>query len=402
MRFSNLLFQDTFNKATSKETTFDSRLNQANFFNKDSSGVYNMLSLGQKLVNKIEKLIKDQMDKAGYSEISFSTLQDTNMWDKSGRMKTFGDELFHVDKDYVLQATAEAQFCKLVKEKYHKDNAAIDVYQIGRKFRRELRCKNYLARTREFIMKDGYSLHFDKEVILQKYSDMKAIYQNIFKILGINTVVCEGDVGQIGGDISHEFLYLSNLGEDKIYFDGYYYSLNYDDKTLNQKEIKTLIGLELAHIFNLGQYYTRIFDLKGQGNNNHYYMNSYGIGITRLLMAFLETHFDQYGFIGNKTVNTYDVILTAIDYQKNEKVYHKANEIYGKLKENNIDVILDDRNCSAYQKLVESELIGVNRRVIISSQNFLTAHIEHEITQRQSMIKNKINTENVIGYLLNT
>lgn len=196
---------------------------RAGLIKKLVSGVYNFLPLGIRSLRKIENIIREEMDASGALEILSSAMQPRELWEQSGRWKKYGPELIRFkdrhDHEYCLGPTHEEIFTDLIKNivKSYK-SLPVNVYQIQTKYRDEMRPRFGLMRGREFMMKDAYSFDLDERGLELSYQNMYDTYSRIFDRLGINYRVVLADTGAIGGNGSHQFMAISNIGESEIIY----------------------------------------------------------------------------------------------------------------------------------------------------------------------------------------
>ena len=196
---------------------------RAGMIRKLVAGVYNYLPLGLRTLNKIEKVIREEMDNAGALEILSSAVQPKELWVESGRWEKYGPELMRFtdrhEREFCLGPTHEEIFTDLVRtEVKSKKNLPLCIYQIQTKYRDELRPRFGLMRGREFIMKDAYSFDLDEKGLDESYQTMYKAYDNVFTRLGLNYQVVLADTGAIGGSGSHQFMALSEIGESDIIY----------------------------------------------------------------------------------------------------------------------------------------------------------------------------------------
>lgn len=196
---------------------------RAGMIRKLVAGVYNYLPLGLRTLNKIENIIIDEMDRVGALQILSSAIQPKELWEASGRWQKYGPELMRFkdrhNREFCLGPTHEEIFTDLVKNEIKsRKNLPINLYQIQTKYRDELRPRFGLMRGREFIMKDSYSFDLNEEGLNQSYELMYKTYEKIFTRLGIDYKVVLADTGAIGGDGSHQFMALSDVGESDIIY----------------------------------------------------------------------------------------------------------------------------------------------------------------------------------------
>ncbi len=222
MRYSQL-FGKTSKTITNKATAISHKLLlQGGFINQLSAGRYTFLPLGLRVAKKVEDIIRKEIEKkTGAQELIVPTLHPLELWQKASRDKKFGAAMMKVvdrnGAEFTLGATAEVIMMDLVNQMSptYKD-LPINVYQFSQKFRDEARPTGGLLRTREFVMKDGYSFHEDEASLIKTYNQYWKAYEEIAKKLGLDIIIVESDNGAIGGSVSHEFMVETDVGEDTI------------------------------------------------------------------------------------------------------------------------------------------------------------------------------------------
>ncbi len=195
-----------------------------------SAGIYSFLPLGKRIIAKIEKIIRDEMDGVDGQEVMLPVVLPMELWDESGRSKNIGDELLRFsdrnNKEMLLAMTHEEAITHLVRTEVSSyKQLPVMLYQIQTKYRDEARPRGGLIRTREFTMKDAYSFHTSQNCLNEYYDKVHAAYERIFQRLGMDNVVSiKSDSGMMGGDVSHEFMAIADCGEDTIFIspDGKY------------------------------------------------------------------------------------------------------------------------------------------------------------------------------------
>ncbi len=196
-------------------------LSRAGFISQVSSGLYNFLPLGKRVLKKIETIVNDEMESIGAQEVELSFVTPAELWQESGRIEKFGKELLRF-KDrkenlFVLGPTHEEMMVNLVRNRVNSyKQLPMHLYQIKNKFRDEARPRFGLMRSREFVMKDGYSFHSSTEDLNREFTTVEAAYQRILTRLGLEFRIVEADSGTIGGSGSKELMVIADSGEDTI------------------------------------------------------------------------------------------------------------------------------------------------------------------------------------------
>ncbi|WP_046175022.1 proline--tRNA ligase [Domibacillus indicus] len=194
---------------------------RAGFIRQNASGVYSYLPLGKKMLRHVEEIIREEMDDAGAVELLMPALQQAELWQESGRWQTYGPELMRLkdrhSREFALGATHEEVITSLIRDEIKSyKRLPLTLYQIQTKFRDEKRPRFGLLRGREFIMKDAYSFHSSQESLDEVYDRLFTAYSNIFRRCGLNFRAVIADSGAMGGKDTHEFMVLSEIGEDTI------------------------------------------------------------------------------------------------------------------------------------------------------------------------------------------
>jgi prolyl-tRNA synthetase len=205
---------------------------RAGFIRQTASGVYTYMPLGRKVLQKVEAIIREEMNDAGAAELFMPALQQAELWQESGRWYSYGPELMRLkdrhDREFALGATHEEVITSLVRDEVKSyKRLPLTLYQIQTKFRDEKRPRFGLLRGREFIMKDAYSFHATQKSLDEVYDRIFQAYSNIFRRCGLNFRAVIADSGAMGGKDTHEFMVLSEIGEDTIaYSDTSEYAAN--------------------------------------------------------------------------------------------------------------------------------------------------------------------------------
>ncbi|MCK9225052.1 MAG: proline--tRNA ligase [Candidatus Muirbacterium halophilum] len=223
MRLSNYIVNTSKEIPKEAEIASHQLMLRAGMIDKLTAGVYTFLPLGLKVLRKIEKIIREELDRIGALECLMPVIQPKELWEQSGRWEKMNDLMFRLkdknEREYCLGPTHEEVitdlFTRIVKS--YKD-LPVSLYQIQLKYRDEIRPRFGVMRAREFVMKDAYSFHKDKKCLQKTYDDFYKAYTRIFERLGLKFRVVEADSGNIGGDSSHEFMVLAQTGEDDIIY----------------------------------------------------------------------------------------------------------------------------------------------------------------------------------------
>jgi len=359
------------------------------FVDKLSAGVYTLLPLGLRVLNKIIQIIRKEMMAVGGQEIFLPALHPKENWLKTGRWKTYEDiyKLKENEKEYALGPTHEEVISPLVK-KYVSSYRDLPIYlfQFQNKFRRELRAKSGIIRLREFLMKDLYSFHADQEDLERYYEKMKGSYKKIFQQVGLGekTYLTFASGGSFS-KYSHEFQSLTEAGEDQIYIcDKCKVAVNkeiiedqkYRCPECRSKKLRKEKAVEVGNIFKLGTKYSAPFGLSyvnKSGKKQAVVMGCYGISPQRSMGTIVEVHHDNKGIVWPESVAPFKVILISIS---GKNVSAAGEKIYRQLIDRGIEILYDDRDVSAGEKFADADLIGIPIRIIVSAKTLAQKSVE--------------------------
>ncbi|RLG15745.1 hypothetical protein DRN69_02525 [Candidatus Pacearchaeota archaeon] len=358
---------------------------RANFIEKLTSGIYNFLPLGLKVIKKIEGIVRDEMEAIGGQEILMALLNPKSNWEQTHRWNTF-KALFKVQSKYgqwfALSPTHEEIITPMVKNFiFSYKDLPLYLFHISDKFRDEPRSKSGILRGKEFIMKDLYSFHTDEKDLEKYYEKVKKAYQRIFKRCGLKAFVVEASGGTFSR-FSHEFQVITPAGEDLFYYCSFCKFCRNKEIAKNIKKcpecghaLKMLKGSEVGNIFKLKDKYSDAFDLKFRdkdGKNKNVMMGCYGIGISRLLGVIVEANYDKDGMIWPEEVAPFKYHLLRLlsgNAKIDKKITKQADMFYGKMLKKGIEVLYDDReDVSSGEKLVDADLLGLPYRIVISEK----------------------------------
>ncbi len=414
------LFTKTQKESPSGEVSINAQyLLRAGFIYKEMAGVYAFLPLGLRVMNKIGKIIREEMDAVGGQELLMTALQDKETWEKTGRWSDdVVDNWFKTNlkngTEVGLGFTHEEPLAKMMKNyiNSYKD-LPIYVYQIQTKFRNESRAKSGLMRGREFFMKDLYSFSRDKVEHEIFYEKMKDVYMKVFDRLGMKektylTISSGGSFSKY----SYEFQTLSEAGEDMVYIidEDNKVAINKDDFSQDvladfglvaeEKDLPLKKSIEVGDIYSLGYKYSEAFGLTyrdEEGRDQLVYMGSYGMSPSRLMGAVVELNHDQKGIIWPESVTPFDIHLVQID-GGDESVISQAEGIYDNLQNEGFEVLYDNRTGrTAGEKLNDADLIGIPLRIIISKKTWENQGVE--IKRRRENNSSIVKISELINHL---
>ncbi|MDO8183399.1 MAG: aminoacyl--tRNA ligase-related protein [bacterium] len=389
------LFSKTRREDPKDEVAKNARLlTRAGFIHKELAGVYSFLPLGLKVVEKINKIIREEMDTLGGQEVSLSHLQDPEVWQKTNR---WDDEAVDIwfktklknDSELGLNFTNEEPITRLAKDhiQSYRDLPTY-LYQIGRKFRNETRAKSGILRGREFLMKDLYSFHVDAADLDKFYEQAKQAYVNIFTRVGLGDLTyITFASGGVFSQFSHEFQTLCPAGEDTIYYaEAKKLAVNkevYTDEVLAQvglerSELEEGKAIEVGNIFKLGTRFSEALDLyylDESGKKHFVVMGSYGIGPERLMGTVVEALAKETGLVWSKAIAPFTLHLVRLS-DEDEATRTEADNLYNELIKRGVEVLYDDRTLSTGEKLADADLLGLPLRVIVSKRNREAGQVE--------------------------
>lgn len=389
-----------------------------------SSGIYSYDHIPFLIKKKVKQVISETLTKYGCTEILLPLLQPESIWEKSGRLKRYVEEdvMFRTETlkgNYCLAPTAEEAITEFVRNRLSSYKMLpVTYFQIGEKFRNEIRPRGYLLRGKSFLMMDAYSFNVSNEDLDKTYEIIKQAYFEIFNRLEINAIPVGADSGAIGGKKSEEFMVLTSIGEDKILVDKKTNQaintelLEREDAKEQLKEIYNIDNiddleekraLELGHIFQLGTKYSESMNAKfnnKEGNLEPFYMGCYGIGVSRVV-AYLYEQSVTKNELGEVTGFSLPIPIAPYLVQiiASEEKYDKALELYNLLEKNNIKCLFDDRSDLSFgSKIKDVKYLGTPYMIVLGNKNN-DNKIEFENTKTN--IKEFLTTEEIVNKLKN-
>lgn len=376
---------------------------------------------------KIEQIIVETLNEYGCAEVLLPTLQPDTIWKNSGRYDQYVQDgtmlITESNKGtFCLAPTGEEAMLEFAKEKLKSyKNLPVTYYQIGEKYRNEIRTRGYLLRGKAFPMLDAYSFDKDEEGMAKSYENVRKAFLEIFEKIGLKVIPIVADNGAMGGKKSEEFMLISEQGEDKILYneetgiglnteilekENYqeYLKEEYGIEDIsNFKEIRTM---ELGHIFQLGTRYSEMMNGKytnQEGKEELYYMGCYGIGVSRTVAALYEQcvikdeKWGPCGFVLPEKIAPY--MLQIIPKVEDKEKMEIAESIERRLMISGTKVIIDDReNISIGAKIKDAKILGTPYIVVLGDK---MQGEEIEIENIKTGEKDKILLEDISKYFIN-
>lgn len=361
------------------------------------AGIFAYNNIPLLVKRNLEKIIVETLNKYDAIEVLLPTLQPEKIWKDSGRYDGYVNDgtMLTVESNkgnFCLAPTAEEAMLEFAREKLKTyKNLPATFYQIGEKYRNEIRTRGYLLRGKSFPMLDAYSFDKDENGMINSYQNMRKAFLEIFEKTGLSVMPIAADNGAIGGKKSEEFMMISPMGEDKILIDRNtgiglnteileredykeYLESEYGIKDISSlEEVRTV---ELGHIFQLGLKYSEMMNgkyINQEGKESLYYMGCYGIGVSRTIAIIYEANVLKdkngvaCGFALPENIAPYKYqIIPKMD---DESKVALANKIYNTLKENGIESILDDReNISIGAKIKDCKVLGTPKIIVLGDK----------------------------------
>ena len=390
---------------------------RAGMIRQQSAGIFSLLPLGLKVLNKVTQIIREEQNRAGAIEILMPTIQSADLWRESGRYDDYGKEMLRIEdrheRDMLFSPTNEEMVTDIFRSyvKSYKD-LPLNLYHIQWKFRDEVRPRFGVMRGREFLMKDAYSFDIDYEASKAAYNRMFVSYLRTFERMGMKAIPMRADTGPIGGNLSHEFIILADTGESEVFCHADYMTMAapgpetdfsndaeiagivekwttpyaatdemHDEAAWNAipaADQKSARGIEVGHIFHFGTKYSEPMGAKvtGPDGKDHFVsMGSYGIGPTRVIAAIIEASHDENGIIWPDAVAPFD--LSVINMKPgNAECDAACEKVYAELTAAGRDVLYDDTDKSAGQKFATHDLIGVPWQIIAGPRAVANGEVE--------------------------
>ena len=389
---------------------------RAGLIRQTAAGIYAWLPLGIRVLKNIEKIVREEMDRAGAVELLMPTLQSAELWQRSGRYDGYGKEMLRItdrhDREMLYGPTNEEMVTELFANgvRSYKD-LPMNLYHIQWKFRDEIRPRFGVMRGREFLMKDAYSFDLDEEKGREAYYRMFVAYLRTFGRMGLKAVPMAADTGPIGGDLSHEFIILAETGESEVFChkdliemeipgEDVDYTADLSsivderralyaatDEIHDQARFEAEVpeadrlsarGIEVGHIFFFGTKYSEPLNAVVTGPDGKdvpVQMGSYGIGVSRLMGGIIEASHDENGIIWPESVAPYKAGIINLK-SGDAETDRVCEELYAKLTAAGVDVLYDDTDARGGTKFSNMDLIGLPWQIVVGPRGLKSGVVE--------------------------
>ncbi len=386
MRQSHL-FTKTRKEAPKDEVSHNAKLLiRAGYVHKEMAGVYSFLPLGVRVLNRIQNIIRQEMNSLGATELFLTSLQDKSTWEQTNRWSDVVVDVWFKtklknDTEVGLAFTHEDPITALMREHVQSyRDLPVQAYQFQTKFRNETRAKSGIMRSREFIMKDMYSFSRDQVEHDVFYEKAKNAYMQVFQRVGLgkHTFVTFASGGSFS-KFSHEFQTITDAGEDTIYLDEEK-GMAVNEEVMQDDVLESLglvrsklvqkKSIEVGNIFGLGTRFSEplgLTFLDEKGEKKTVIMGSYGIGPARLMGTVVELFADAAGIVWPESSAPFGrhLILMA---GKDDTAKARAEQMYTTLTKAGVEVLYDERDARAGEKFADSDLIGIPHRAVVSEK----------------------------------
>ena len=385
---------------------------RAGMIRQEAAGIYAWLPLGKRVLANIEKIVREEMDRAGAIEILMPTLQPADLWKETGRYDAYGPEMLRItdrhDRELIYGPTNEDMVTEIFRAAVKSYKALpINLYHIQWKFRDEVRPRFGVMRGREFLMKDAYSFDLDYAGAVISYRKMMLAYMRTFQRLGVKAIPMQADSGPIGGNLSHEFIILAPTGESQVWYDAAFEGMDFSSASFSHTseadlerfftQMTTLYaasdekhdetvwagvankregrGIEVGHIFYFGTKYSAPMGLKvaaPDGTQVEPHGGSYGVGVSRLVGALIEAHHDDAGIKWPDSVAPFKAAILNLK-QGDAACNRICEDLYGRFRGN---ALYDDREERAGVKFNDADLMGHPWQIVVGPRGAAAGTVE--------------------------
>jgi prolyl-tRNA synthetase len=389
---------------------------RAGMIRQEAAGIYAFLPLGLRVLDKVNRIVREEQNRAGAIELLMPTIQSAELWRESGRYEAYGKEMLRIkdrhEREMLYGPTNEEMITEIFRAyvRSYKD-LPLNLYHIQWKFRDEVRPRFGVMRGREFLMKDAYSFDLDFQGAKHSYNRMFVAYLRTFARMGLRSIPMVAESGPIGGNLSHEFIILADTGESEVFCDSEY--LNFEvpgpdvdfdhvgrlqavvDKwtslyaatsekhdpaafaKLGSKGLSAR-GIEVGHIFYFGTKYSepmKAVVTGPDGVDRLIHGGSYGIGPSRLVAAIIEAFHDEAGIRWPDAVAPFNVAILNLK-QGGSDTDAACEKLYAALTAKGIDVLYHDLDERPGSKFATADLIGVPWQIMVGPRGLAEGEVE--------------------------
>ncbi len=389
---------------------------RAGMIRQEAAGIYAWLPLGLQVLRKIERIVREEMNRAGAIELLMPTLQLADLWRESGRYDAYGPEMLRIrdrnERELLYGPTNEEMVTDIFRANVRSyRDLPLNLYHVQWKFRDEQRPRFGVLRGREFLMKDAYSFDLDEAAARRSYQRMFVAYLRMFSRMGLVAIPMRAETGPIGGDMSHEFIVLADTGESGVYCDRQLLELPTPDEHVDydgdlaaliqpwtrpyaatedvhdaerfEREVTADLrlhtrGIEVGQIFYFGTKYAepmKALITGPDGVERPIHGGSYGVGVSRLVGAIIEASHDDRGIVWPDAVAPFQVGLINLQ-QGNADTDAACETIYARLNQAGIEVLYDDTGARAGGKFANMDLIGLPWQLAVGPRELKNGQVE--------------------------
>ena len=389
---------------------------RAGMIRQEAAGIYAWLPLGHKVLKQVERIVREEMDRAGAVELLMPTLQLADLWRESGRYDAYGPEMLRItdrhERELLYGPTNEDMITEIFRA-YVKSyrSLPLNLYHIQWKFRDEVRPRFGVMRGREFLMKDAYSFDIDEAAARRSYNRMFVTYLRIFHRIGLKAFPMKAETGPIGGDLSHEFIVLAPTGESGVFLDDRLLELTppgddvdyegdlapiveawtnhyaatedvhdaarYERETPAEHRL-TARGIEVGQTFFFGDKYSKPMKATvtaPDGSEAPIQGGSYGVGVSRLVGAIIEASHDEAGIIWPEPVAPFGAAILNLR-PGDAAVDAACQRAYEALSAMGREPLLDDTDERPGGKFATADLIGLPWQLVIGPKGLADGVVE--------------------------
>jgi len=390
---------------------------RAGMIRQEAAGIYAFLPLGNRVLQKVCQVVREEQNRAGAIEMLMPTVQSADLWRESGRYDDYGKEMLRIkdrhEREMLYGPTNEEMVTDIFRSyvRSYKD-LPLNLYHIQWKFRDEVRPRFGLMRGREFLMKDAYSFDIDAEAARHAYARMFVAYLRTFARCGLKAIPMAADTGPIGGDLSHEFIILADTGESEVFCHRDYLDFPVPGDDVDFDSVPALQeivgkwtslyaatsekhdeaayaalpadrqvsarGIEVGHIFYFGTKYS--LPMKAvvsgpDGVERPVHMGSYGIGPSRLVAAIIEAYHDDAGIKWPESIAPFRAAILNLK-QGGSDTDAACEQLYRDLRARGVDVLYHDLEERPGSKFATADLIGVPWQILVGPKGLAEGKVE--------------------------